>query len=163
VLHTPPLRFHCVGGCWDRTQESCDYGIGCQRRSNHSARSHPQRYSDWTGNNIADSYSDSTEQKAEIPSAPADLFHVDGIPAVDESVERDDGNLLGALVVAEGAHAVSLLARLLQQRPHVLEGRRLCLRHLGEDKSLLRIVNALLQIRDPVLFDPCMGPDPGSG
>ena len=28
-------RFLCVGGCWDRTQGSCDYGIG--RRSNHSA------------------------------------------------------------------------------------------------------------------------------
>ncbi len=28
-------RFLCVGGCWDRTQDSCDYGIG--RRSNHSA------------------------------------------------------------------------------------------------------------------------------
>ncbi len=27
LLHLPPLRFHCVGGCWDRTQ---DYGIGCQ-------------------------------------------------------------------------------------------------------------------------------------
>jgi hypothetical protein len=30
LLHLPPLRFHCVGGCWDRTQDSCDYGIGCQ-------------------------------------------------------------------------------------------------------------------------------------
>ncbi len=29
-LHLPPLRFHCVGGCWDRTQDSCDYGIGWQ-------------------------------------------------------------------------------------------------------------------------------------
>ncbi len=28
-------RFLCVGGCWDRTQDSCDYGIG--RRSKHSA------------------------------------------------------------------------------------------------------------------------------
>jgi hypothetical protein len=28
LLHLPPLRFHCVGGCWDRTQDSCDYGIG---------------------------------------------------------------------------------------------------------------------------------------
>ncbi len=37
LLHLPPLRFHCVGGCWDRTQDSCDYGIG----SNHSARSRP--------------------------------------------------------------------------------------------------------------------------
>jgi len=30
LLYLPPLRFHCVGGCWDRTQDSCDYGIGCQ-------------------------------------------------------------------------------------------------------------------------------------
>ncbi len=29
-FHLPPLRFHCVGGCWDRTQDSCDFGIGCQ-------------------------------------------------------------------------------------------------------------------------------------
>ncbi len=30
LLRLPPLRFHCVGGCWDRTQDSCDFGIGCQ-------------------------------------------------------------------------------------------------------------------------------------
>ncbi len=24
----PPLRFRCVGGCWDRTQDCCDFGIG---------------------------------------------------------------------------------------------------------------------------------------
>jgi hypothetical protein len=30
LLHLLPLRFHCVGGCWDRTQDSCDFGIGCQ-------------------------------------------------------------------------------------------------------------------------------------
>jgi hypothetical protein len=30
LLHLPPLRFHCVGGCWDRTQDSCDFGIGFQ-------------------------------------------------------------------------------------------------------------------------------------
>ncbi len=30
LLHLPPLRFHCVEGCLDRTKESCDYGIGCQ-------------------------------------------------------------------------------------------------------------------------------------
>ncbi len=30
LLHLPPLRLHSVGGCWDRTQDSCDYGIGCQ-------------------------------------------------------------------------------------------------------------------------------------
>jgi hypothetical protein len=26
----PPRRFYFVGGCWDRTKDSCDYGIGCQ-------------------------------------------------------------------------------------------------------------------------------------
>jgi hypothetical protein len=40
LFHLPSLRFHCVGGCWDRTQDSCDYGIDCQRLY-HSARSHP--------------------------------------------------------------------------------------------------------------------------
>ncbi len=30
LLHHPPLRFPCVCGCWDRTQDSCDFGIGCQ-------------------------------------------------------------------------------------------------------------------------------------
>jgi hypothetical protein len=24
LLHLPPLRYHCVGGCWDRTQDFCD-------------------------------------------------------------------------------------------------------------------------------------------
>jgi hypothetical protein len=29
LLHLPPpLRFHCVGGCWDRTQDCFDFGIG---------------------------------------------------------------------------------------------------------------------------------------
>jgi hypothetical protein len=23
LLHLPPLRFHCVGGCWDGTQDCC--------------------------------------------------------------------------------------------------------------------------------------------
>ncbi len=28
LLHLPPLRFHCVRGCWDRTQQDCcDFGI----------------------------------------------------------------------------------------------------------------------------------------
>jgi hypothetical protein len=27
LLHKPSLRFHCVGGCWDRTQDSSDFGI----------------------------------------------------------------------------------------------------------------------------------------
>jgi hypothetical protein len=32
LLHVPPLRFHCVGGCWDRTQDccECDFGIDSQ-------------------------------------------------------------------------------------------------------------------------------------
>jgi hypothetical protein len=28
-LHLPPFRFHRVGGCCDRTQDSVEYGIGC--------------------------------------------------------------------------------------------------------------------------------------
>ncbi len=30
LLHLPPLRFHCVGGCWDRSQDCCDFGTGSQ-------------------------------------------------------------------------------------------------------------------------------------
>jgi hypothetical protein len=30
LLHLPPLWFHCVGGCWVRTQRYCDFGIGSQ-------------------------------------------------------------------------------------------------------------------------------------
>ncbi len=30
LLHLPPLRFHCVGGCWDRNQDCCDFGTGSQ-------------------------------------------------------------------------------------------------------------------------------------
>ncbi len=30
VLLLPPLRFHCVGGFWDRTQDSCVFVIGSQ-------------------------------------------------------------------------------------------------------------------------------------
>ncbi len=30
LLHLPPLRFHSVGECWDRTQDSCFFGIGWQ-------------------------------------------------------------------------------------------------------------------------------------
>ncbi len=26
LLHLSPLRFHCVGGCWDRIQDCCDFG-----------------------------------------------------------------------------------------------------------------------------------------
>jgi hypothetical protein len=30
LLYVPPLRFYCVGGCWDRTQDCCDFGIESQ-------------------------------------------------------------------------------------------------------------------------------------
>ncbi len=29
-LHLPPLRFHCVDGCWDRTQDRCNWCIDSQ-------------------------------------------------------------------------------------------------------------------------------------
>ncbi len=41
LLHLPPLRFHCVGGCWDRAQDSCDFGVAI-RRSSHLATTHPR-------------------------------------------------------------------------------------------------------------------------
>jgi hypothetical protein len=27
LLHLPLVRFHCVGGCWDRTQDCCNFSI----------------------------------------------------------------------------------------------------------------------------------------
>jgi hypothetical protein len=39
-VHLPPLRFHCVRGCWVRTQDRCDFGTGCQTLY-HSTRSFP--------------------------------------------------------------------------------------------------------------------------
>jgi hypothetical protein len=30
LLHLPPLRLLCVGGCWDRTQDCFDFDIGSQ-------------------------------------------------------------------------------------------------------------------------------------
>jgi hypothetical protein len=30
LLHLPPLRFHCADGCWDRTQDRCNWCIGSQ-------------------------------------------------------------------------------------------------------------------------------------
>jgi hypothetical protein len=30
LLYLPPLKFHCVGGCWDRSQDCCNFGIGSQ-------------------------------------------------------------------------------------------------------------------------------------
>ncbi len=44
LLHMPPpLRFHCVGGCWDRSQDTVATTALAVRRSltMHSARSHP--------------------------------------------------------------------------------------------------------------------------
>jgi hypothetical protein len=46
LLHLPPLRFHCVVGCWD--QDYCDSGISMQSDAlttgldliHYSARSH---------------------------------------------------------------------------------------------------------------------------
>ncbi len=32
LLHLPPLRFLCIGGCWGRTQDCCDFGIDSQTR-----------------------------------------------------------------------------------------------------------------------------------
>ncbi len=26
LFHLPPLRFHCVRGCWDGTRDCCDFG-----------------------------------------------------------------------------------------------------------------------------------------
>ncbi len=42
LLHLPPLRFHCVGGCWDRTRTVATTALAVGR-SNHSAKSHPPR------------------------------------------------------------------------------------------------------------------------
>jgi hypothetical protein len=30
LLHLPPLRFHYADGCWDRTQDGCNWCIGGQ-------------------------------------------------------------------------------------------------------------------------------------
>jgi hypothetical protein len=31
LLHLPPLRFHCAEGCWDRTQDRCNWCIGNEK------------------------------------------------------------------------------------------------------------------------------------
>jgi hypothetical protein len=41
LLHLPSLRFHCVEGCWDQTQDCCDFALTA-RCSNHLAISHLQ-------------------------------------------------------------------------------------------------------------------------
>ncbi len=33
LLHLPPLTIHCVGVCWDRTRDCCNFGILEVRRS----------------------------------------------------------------------------------------------------------------------------------
>jgi hypothetical protein len=35
LLPLPLLRFHCVGGYWDRTQDCCDFNIGSQSYCTH--------------------------------------------------------------------------------------------------------------------------------
>ena len=35
LFHLPHLRFHCFGGCWDRTQDSCDGRNDWQTVYNH--------------------------------------------------------------------------------------------------------------------------------
>jgi hypothetical protein len=46
LLHQPTLRLHCVGGCWDRTQDFCDFGIGSQIDGNANL---PNAYSPYSG------------------------------------------------------------------------------------------------------------------
>ncbi len=56
LFHMPTLRFHCVGGCWDRTENCCDFlhwqsgalttrldliQISARSHTTVSARSHP--------------------------------------------------------------------------------------------------------------------------
>ncbi len=38
LLYLPPLRFHCVGGCGDRTQDCCDFGDRQRRIGNKEKR-----------------------------------------------------------------------------------------------------------------------------
>jgi hypothetical protein len=37
LFHLPPFRFHYVGGCWDQTQDSCDFAALAVSRSNYLA------------------------------------------------------------------------------------------------------------------------------
>ena len=48
------------------------------------------------------------------------LLHLEGIPAVDVTVEADHSYLLGPMIIAEGPHSVSLLALLVHEWPDVL-------------------------------------------
>jgi hypothetical protein len=38
LLYLPPLRFHCVGGYGDRTQDCCDFGDRQRRIGNKEKR-----------------------------------------------------------------------------------------------------------------------------
>jgi hypothetical protein len=44
LFSTLPLRFSCVGGCWNGNQGYCDVPMEV-RASNHKATSHPQHHS----------------------------------------------------------------------------------------------------------------------
>jgi hypothetical protein len=44
LLHLPPLRFLCVGGCFESNPGQVATSALAVRRSNHSARSHPLKY-----------------------------------------------------------------------------------------------------------------------
>ena len=50
------------------------------------------------------------------------LSELESVPTVDVSVQRDDGDLLRAVVVAERPHAVGALALLRLERLHELVG-----------------------------------------
>ncbi len=43
MFHRRQRKLECVEGCWDRTQDSCDFGIGCQTLYSFSDTSHPQK------------------------------------------------------------------------------------------------------------------------
>jgi hypothetical protein len=59
TVHLPPIRYHCVRGCWDRTQASCDYGLGCLSDA-LAARLHLIRYSATSHPHSATSHPHST-------------------------------------------------------------------------------------------------------
>jgi hypothetical protein len=97
-LHLPLIRFHCAGGCWDRTQDSCDFDIGCQmlkplgkissansaRSHPHSARSHPKsarslprsaRYHQQTRQGLIHIRLDVIQSRLDLISTLLDLIH----------------------------------------------------------------------------------------
>jgi hypothetical protein len=40
LLHLPPLKFHLVGGCWDRTQECATLALAVRRSTICSCEYH---------------------------------------------------------------------------------------------------------------------------